>query len=111
MSKDDIQVIIVFDPDKVNECGIDCGEGWSSAEAIDLARQRVKARFGEEIRLECLDLSKSGTAGLSLELQQKIGDEILSLPLLIINGEPRISGQFDIRLLLDAIEAEIEIGR
>ena len=111
MSKNDIQVIIVFDPDKVNECGIDCGEGWDSAEVIELARQRVKARFGEEIRLECLDLSKSGLASISLELQRKIGDEILSLPLLIINGEPRISGQFDIRLLLDAIEAEIEIGR
>jgi len=33
----------------------------------------------------------------------------LPLPLLIINGEPRIPGQFDIRLLLDAIDAEIEI--
>ncbi|MFC1955380.1 hypothetical protein ACFLWZ_02425 [Chloroflexota bacterium] len=111
MSRNDIQVIIVFDPDKVNECGISCGEGWDSAEVIELARQRVKVRFGDEIRLKCLDLSKSGTASLSLELQQKIGEGILTLPLLIINDEPRISGQFDIRLLLDAIEAEIEIGR
>ena len=111
MSKDDIQVIIVFDPDKVNECGVDCGESWSSAEAIDLARQRVIDRFGAGIRLECLDLSKSGITGLSLELQQKIRNGILPLPLLVINGEPRISGQFDIRLLLDAVEAEIEIGR
>jgi hypothetical protein len=33
----------------------------------------------------------------------------LPLPLLIINGEPRISGQFDIRFLLYAIDTEIEI--
>ena len=106
-----MQVVIVDDSAKVDKCGIDCGEDWSSTEAIALANQRVKARFGERVRLEYLDLSESGIASLSLELQQKIGDEILSLPLLIINGEPRISGQFDIRLLLDAIEAEIEIGR
>jgi len=111
LSNNDIQIVIIDDVDRVNKCGIDCGESWSSEGAITLARQRIKARFGEGIRLECLDLSKSGIAGLSLELQQKIGDEILPLPLLIINGKPRISGQFDIRLLLDAVEAEIEIGR
>ena len=111
MIKQDIKVVIVDDSARVNECGVDCGESWSSAEAIDFARQRVEARFGAGIRLECIDLSESGVAVLSLELQQKIGDKILSLPLLIINGEPRISGQFDIRLLLDAIEVVIEIGR
>ncbi len=111
MSKQGIKVVIVDDSARINECGVDCGESWGSAEAIHLARQRVKARFGEEIQLECIDLSKSGITGFSLELQQKIGDKILSLPLLIINGEPRISGQFDIRLLLDVIEVEIEIGR
>ena len=95
---------------RINECGVGCGESWDSEEAIDLARQRVKNRFGERIRLEYHDLSKFGVASLSLKLQKKIEDETLSLPLLVINGEAKISGQFDIRLLLDAIEAEIEIG-
>ena len=47
---------------------------------------------------------------LALDLQQRISDGNLSLPLLLINGEPRISGPFDIRMLLDAIEAEIEMN-
>jgi hypothetical protein len=36
-------------------------------------------------------------------------DKDLSLPLLIIDGQTRISGQFDIRQLIDAINAEVEI--
>ena len=34
---------------------------------------------------------------------------LLSLPLLLINGELRISGEFDIRMLLDAIDTKMEI--
>jgi len=39
-----------------------------------------------------------------------VRDRNLLLPLLLIDGEPRISGQFDLRQLLDAIEAALEMG-
>jgi len=103
-----IQITIV-DDSKGEKCDAHCGVDWSSAEAIALASQRIKDRFGDRIQLEYLDLSKSVTNHYTSELKQKIKIKNLSLPLLIINGEPRISGQFDIRLLLDAIDAEIEI--
>lgn len=111
MSRNALQVTIVDYVGRANKCDIDCGENWSSPESIALARQRVKTRFSEGIRLEYVDLSGSGVANISSELRQKIRDDILPLPLLIINGEPRISGQFDIRMLLDAVEAEMEIRR
>ncbi len=104
-SKQDIQVVIINDS-KGERCDTDCGVDWSSVEAITLARQRIKDRFGDRVQLDYIDLSKPVSARV-LELNQRIKD--LPLPLLVINGESRISGQFDIRLLLDAIDAEIEI--
>ena len=106
--KHDIQIIIV-DDSKGKKCDASCGVDWSSVEAVTLAKQRIKDRFGDRVQLEYIDLSKSTNGHRALELNQRIKG--LPLPLLVINGEPRISGQFDIRMLLDAIDAEIEIKR
>ena len=101
--------ITIIDDSKGEKCDAHCGVDWSSAEAIALASQRIKDRFGAKIQLEYLDLSKPMTNHHALELSRRIRNKNLPLPLLLINGESRISGQFDIRQLLDAIDAEIEI--
>ncbi len=108
MIKYTIQVTIV-DDSKGEQCDAHCGVDWSSVEAITLANQRIKDRFSDKIQLEYLDLSKPIVNRRALELIQGIKNKNLSLPLLLIDGEPRISGQFDIRLLLDAINAELEL--
>ena len=109
MNKHKINIIILDDSTR-RVCDADCGEDWSAPEAIALAHQRIKDRFSDKIQLEYVDLSK-GTANHHVsEWSQVIRDRNLSVPLLLVNGELRISGQFDIRQLLDAIETEIEIG-
>ncbi|MBA7645276.1 hypothetical protein ES703_53031 [subsurface metagenome] len=107
--KHTIQVTIVDDT-KGEKCDAHCGVDWSSIEAITLASQRIKDGFGDKIQLEYLDLSKPIANRHASELIQGIKNKDLSLPLLLINGKPRISGQFDIRLLLDAINAELELN-
>ena len=107
--KHTVQVTIV-DDSKGEKCDAHCGADWSSVETITLASQRIKDRFGDKTQLEYLDLSKPVDNRHALELIQGIKNKDLSLPLLLINGEPRISGQFDIRLLLDAINAELELS-
>lgn len=108
MVKPIIQITIV-DDSKGEKCDAHCGIDWSSVEAIALANQRIKDRFGDKIQLEYLDVSKPAVNHYALELNQRIKHKSFSLPLLLINGEPRISGQFDICQLLDAIDAEMEI--
>ena len=108
--KPTIQITII-DDSKGEKCDAHCGIDWSSPEAIALATKRIKDRFGNQIQLEYLDLSQSITNYHTLELSQQVKNKNLSLPLLVINGVPRISGQFDIRQLLDATDAELEIKR
>ena len=106
MSKQDIKIIIV-DDSRAEKCDAVCGVDWSSAEAVTLAGQRIRDKYGDRVKLSYVDLSGRADGHRFTELEQRIND--LSLPLLLINGNPRISGQFDIRLLLDAIDAEMEI--
>ena len=107
--KDVIQITILDDSSR-EECDASCGENWSSPEVIALARQRIKDGFGDKMRLEYLDIARATANRQVLEWSQVIRNKSLAVPLLLINGETRIAGQFDIRQLLDAIEAEIEIG-
>ena len=108
MVKPVIQITIV-DDSRGEKCDAHCGMDWSSAEVIALASNRIKERFGRRIKLNYLDLSKPMPEHHAAELNQRVRKRELPLPLLVINGQPRISGQFDIRLLLDAIDAEMEV--
>ena len=109
MIKPTIQATI-FDDSSRKECEAGCGVKWSEPEAITLARQQIKDRFDEEIELNYFDLAKA-TANLeTLEWGQTIKKQNLPLPLLILNDQPRISGYFDFRQLIDAIEVETELG-
>ena len=108
MVKHPIQVAIVYDS-KGERCNVDCGIDWSSTEIIALTSQRIKERFDDRVELGYVDLSKPSTNHRALKLNQATKNENLPLPLLVIDGQVRISGQFDIHLLLDAIDAEIEI--
>ena len=107
--KHTIQITII-DDSRREECEAECGTDWSSLEAIALANQRIKERFSDKIQLEYLDLSKPTANHPALEWNEVIKDKNLPLPLQFLNGQLRIAGQFDIRQLLDTIEAEIEIG-
>ena len=104
-----IHITILNDPRK-QECDAACGEDWSQPETIALANQRIKDRFGEKVQLEYLDLPGAAANQQTAKWNRLIKSKNLSMPLLLVNGELRISGQFDIRQLLDVVDAEIEIG-
>ena len=101
--------ITIVDDSKDKRCVFDCGMDWSSDETIVLANQQMKERFGDGIQLKYLDLSKRVTNQHNVELKRRVRDEKLSLPILLVNDKLRISGQFDVRLLLNIIDTEREI--
>ena len=102
--------ITIVDDSKGNRCEANCGIDWSSTETVAIASQQLKDRFGDGIKLKYIDLSKRVADYKAGELKQRVRDKSLSLPLLLVNDKLRISGQFDIRLLLDIVDAEREIA-
>lgn len=102
--------ISIIDESNRRDCDAGCGMDWSSPDAVSLTARRIKDRFGNKARLEYLDLA-SGTDDRQVnEWRGAIRERNLSVPLLLINGRLRIAGQFDIRQMIDAVEAEMEIG-
>ena len=92
------------------ECDAGCGTDWSAAESISLASERIRERFGREINIEYVDAADRANP-VAKEWREKIREKDLSLPLLLLNNRLRISGQFDVRQLLDVIEIELEVGQ
>ena len=105
--KDVINIVIV-DDSTAERCEVQCGEDWYAAETLALARQRIEERFGSKVHLEYIDLAKSADEPHILELKRRIAEEKTQFPVLVIDGKPRVFGLFDIRILLDTIEVELE---
>ena len=110
LSKPAIQ-ITVLDDRRPDECQAGCGIDWASPEEVALANQRIKERFGDRVKMEYLNMSGTDANNDMQRWKETIQKRNLLLPLLLLNGNLRISGQFDIRQMLDAIEVEIELGR
>ena len=108
MTKHDIKITIINDS-RWQECEAECGIDWPSPETVALASQRTKDKFSNGIQLAYLDLSKEVANHDALEWNEVIKKKDLLLPLLLLNGQLRIAGRFDIRQLLDTIEVEIEM--
>jgi disulfide oxidoreductase YuzD len=105
----DIEVIIINGP-AGQECDVGCGTDWSLTESVELANQQVRNRFGERVHLKYVDLGDRKKDDSLIGWKERIIDENLSVPLLVLNGRLRITGNFDIRQMMDVIEAELEIG-
>lgn len=102
-----VNVTIIFDSRKV-QCEGRCGPDWASPETVATAKKRLNERFGKTVKLVLLDLSASGKTESGW--QKRIAGDNLNVPLLLVNNEIRIPGEFDIRQMMDAIEVEQEIN-
>ena len=108
MTKRAVQITIMGNSHQ-GECDVGCGEDWSSLETLALARQGIKDRFGDNIQLQYHDLAKTVPNHEALKWNEIIKDKNLLLPLMLVNGRLRTSGQFNIRQLLVTIEVEMEL--
>ena len=110
MASSDIRITILGD-DSRGECDAACGIDWTAPESVPFAVARIKERFGEDIPLEYINMVENKNRQLVREWTETVKNKNLSFPLLLLNGQLRISGQFDIRQLLDVIEIEREVSR
>ena len=87
-------------------CQVACGMDWSQPETLKLADERLQSRYGAKVQLDYIDLAQGGQA---ISGVGDLGEEA-TYPRLVINGRVKIAGDFDLRMLLDAVEAEAEIA-
>ncbi|MBI2859112.1 MAG: hypothetical protein HYX90_08545 [Chloroflexi bacterium] len=89
-------------------CDAGCGVDWNLPQNLAAAKEEAHKRFGPRVRLSLCSISSPCQDGLPTSLQQQIEGGVVLLPVLLVKGEPRISGYFDMRMMLDVIEAALE---
>jgi hypothetical protein len=102
-----LHVTILEEPG-ARRCEGQCGVDWSSEESQDAARQALRARFGDSVDLEFFALEQSSPPPTMASLVERVRAENLPLPLLAVDGQPRIWGDFDIRMMFTVVDAEME---
>ncbi len=101
--------VTVVDDTTSPKCEARCGLDLSSPETLKSTADVLRKLFGGRVKLECAGLDAI-QAGPLAEIGEKLKSGDLVLPLLLINGKPRISGYFDLHSLQEVIQAEIEMA-
>lgn len=107
--KQPIKVAIYEQKDNAKLCDESCGVNWLIPEAQQDARERLRRSFGDSVEIEFFDLDIPAVRQQHGEWLERVKKEKLLLPLLVINGEVKISGFFDTRMLYDMVDAESEV--
>ena len=103
-------IITILNDSRVKKCDAGCGVNWSKKEEIDIAREQIKRQLHDDFVLEYKDMANASVAKIFLPIIQKARKADIFYPVLIINGDIRISGDFDLRMLTDMIDAARELG-
>ena len=85
--------------DKQASCHTECTIDWSQSEIQIQARNELRKRFGKHIKLDFISME---------DANDKLIHE-KDFPLLLMNDQIRMSGQFDIKKLIEIIETQMEI--
>jgi DhnA family fructose-bisphosphate aldolase class Ia len=101
-----VKITIFDDTSRPSRCAEGCGTDWTKPESIEQARQQIVQKFGRLATLEYVDLVKSSRPGAVKKMKSTVKG--MPVPVLLANGRPRIAGEFDIRQILDVIEADLE---
>ena len=105
--KKDIIATVVYDG-TAPRCEGQCGPDWSSTGWVSQVKERIKERFGASAVLETVDITVN--TDRAVVLKRRFAQDTLASPSLLVNNGLRISGEFDARQLMDAIEVELEIN-
>ena len=101
--------VTVVDDTTSPKCEARCGLDLSSPDTFKSTTEVLRKLFGARVKLEYVDL-EAIQAGRLAEIGERLEIGELVLPLLLVNGKPRISGYFDLHSLQEVIQAEIEMA-
>ena len=108
MSGELLSVSIVEDG-SAGKCDARCGVDWSLDENRQAAQKEIRARFGQRVGLSFYDMAAPTECRVPADIVDRVLSKSIAAPLLVIDGELRIAGYFDIRMMCDTIQAALEM--
>ncbi len=105
--KEPLLKVEIVDSSQAEKCEGTCGMNWSLPESVSLAKERLRQKYGKTVSLQYLNLSLPEISEKTKPLAESF--PTLPMPILLINGQPKIWGDFDLRMLLDMVETEMDV--
>lgn len=102
--------VAIFDNSQAPYCGLFCGIDWGSPRAAGLIMEQLREEFEAEVKVECLDLAEEEVRRRFPEVAQRVFSQSLPLPLITINGVPKLWGNVDYGSIIEAIKAQREVS-
>ncbi len=87
--------ILIIDNDYGTLCQTKCGTDWSSPDVRTRVTKELKERYEDRIKIEYTKAAVNHSGEGSI---------------LMMNGQIRLTGQFDKLQLIEIIETELELG-
>jgi len=104
-----MRVSIIYDAGSP-DCDGGCGLDLASTEEMQFTLHHLRQRYGDSVEVEFLDFSSCGGGPAeSADLAHSMRERGLPLPLLAINGIPRLSGNLSFARIAQAIEVQREV--
>lgn len=104
-----MRVSIIYDSGSP-DCDGGCGLDLASTEEMQFTLYHLRQRYGDGVVVEFLDFSSSGGGSAEkTDPARSVREGRLPLPLLAINGIPRLSGNLSFARIAQAIEVQREV--
>jgi len=104
-----MDVVVLEHREMGKPCTEGCGMDWLVEENQKLAHELVEQGFGSSVSLRFVNLAEPGAEAAYRSLVEHVRAEGIVLPVLIINGEVKIAGYFDLRMLNEMIDATSDL--
>ena len=102
--------VTIFDDSGGEGCYGQCSP-WGTPELARFAADLLREQSGDDVEVEYVDLAAPQGEIRYPQLVAQLRTRALSLPAVAINGVLRLVGHLDYRTLVEAIDAEKEVGR
>lgn len=106
MARKPIELTIVNDSGAELVCA-DCEGGKMTSEQLQLVVEQLEKAYGDQIQVQVIDLARSPAPRWRKVIDEGKG---AALPLLALNGVPRLWGKFDYRMAAEVIEVQREMA-
>jgi disulfide oxidoreductase YuzD len=94
--------VTIFDYRDAEHCSRYCA---AAGDDVAFVTEHLERKYGDTVQVEYIDLGEENS-----EMAKMVRAQNLSLPVVAINGVLRLAGSVEYRAIMEAIEAQIEVG-
>lgn len=101
--------LTLFDHTDVEGCAVHCEMSSPASAGLDIIKAQLEEDFEDGVVVEYVDLAQPQQQALYGDMARRVKTENLLMPIIAIDGVPKLSGNVDYRTIVETIETYKEL--